>query len=170
MPDTPLYDTDILAWSGQQAGALRQLAVRRDLPNELDLANVIEEIEDVGQSSLAAVEGFIRLILGHALKCVADPDAPGLGHWQAEIGNWQAELAGRFSPGMRRKLAVVPLWRRAIRQARLDLAAQGKDVSALWAGLALAETDCPLTIDDLLSDPPDPAALVARLCLALSPP
>ena len=31
-----LYETDILAWSEQQAGALRELSARRDLPNALD--------------------------------------------------------------------------------------------------------------------------------------
>ena len=50
MGDRTLYDEDILIWSEQQAAALRSLASRRDLPNELDLANVIEEIEDAGRS------------------------------------------------------------------------------------------------------------------------
>jgi hypothetical protein len=35
---------------------LRSLTGRRDLPNQLDLANVVEEIEDVGKSELHAVE------------------------------------------------------------------------------------------------------------------
>jgi hypothetical protein len=45
-----LYDSDILAWSEQQAAALRRLAGRRELPNELDLDNVVEEIETVGRN------------------------------------------------------------------------------------------------------------------------
>ena len=56
MGDRTLYDEDILVWSEQQAAALRSLASRRDLPNELDLANVIEEIEDVGRSEFHAVD------------------------------------------------------------------------------------------------------------------
>ena len=54
MGDRTLYDEDILVWSEQQAAALRSLATRHDLPNELDLANVVEEIEDVGRSDLHA--------------------------------------------------------------------------------------------------------------------
>ncbi len=54
MGDSSLYDEDILIWSDQQAAALRSLAARRDLPNELDLANVIEEIEDVGRREINA--------------------------------------------------------------------------------------------------------------------
>jgi hypothetical protein len=38
MADADLYDTDILAWSEQQAEVLRGLAGRRDLPNALDLS------------------------------------------------------------------------------------------------------------------------------------
>jgi hypothetical protein len=59
MADSSLYDEDILIWSEQQAAALRSLANRRDLPNELDLANVIEEIEDVGRSEFHTVESLI---------------------------------------------------------------------------------------------------------------
>ena len=60
MGDSSLYDEDILIWSEQQAAALRSLASRRDLPNELDLANVIEEIEDVGRSEFHTVESLIE--------------------------------------------------------------------------------------------------------------
>jgi hypothetical protein len=51
MGDRTLYDEDILIWSEQQAAALRSLTTRHDLPNELDLANVIEEIEDGGEAN-----------------------------------------------------------------------------------------------------------------------
>ncbi|GEM_PF-5947827 len=54
MADSDLYDTDILAWSEQQAAVLRALAVRHDLPNDLDLSHVAEEIEDLGLSQTAS--------------------------------------------------------------------------------------------------------------------
>jgi hypothetical protein len=39
--DQPIsYDEDFLAWSEQQAAALRELAGRRGLPDELDLEHV----------------------------------------------------------------------------------------------------------------------------------
>src|SRR6266705_578176 len=54
--DNSTYDADILAWSEQQAAVLRDLArSRHDLPNELDLENVAEEIECVGRSEFDAV-------------------------------------------------------------------------------------------------------------------
>src|SRR3954447_26417050 len=71
-----LYEDDIYAWAQEQAGVLRRLAeTRRDLPNELDLENVAEEIEDVGKSELSNVESFIRLILIHLLKLASAPES-----------------------------------------------------------------------------------------------
>jgi Domain of unknown function DUF29 len=54
--DRPVsYDDDFLAWSEQQAAALRGLAGRRGLPNELDLEHVAEEIEDLGRAEFNTV-------------------------------------------------------------------------------------------------------------------
>ena len=49
----PLYDTDILLWSEQQAELLRRRAA-----NALDWDNLAEEIGDVGLSQLRAVDAF----------------------------------------------------------------------------------------------------------------
>jgi hypothetical protein len=57
--DNSTYDEDILVWSEQQASVLRSLRSRRDLPGELDLEHVAEEIEDVGRSELNAAKGLI---------------------------------------------------------------------------------------------------------------
>ena len=166
MADADLYDIDILAWSEQQADALRSLAERRDLPNALDLPHVVEEIEDVGLNQLHAANSFIRLIMTHTIKCWADPGAPSLLHRHAEIGNWQAELASRLTASMRNRIDLDREWRRAIRQAVLDLKAQGVG-SALAAGLP-ADMTCPLSLADLSCDPADPALVVGQLTRALS--
>jgi hypothetical protein len=45
-----LYDDDYFAWLQEQAAALRRFAHdRRDLPNDLDVEQIAEEIEDVGK-------------------------------------------------------------------------------------------------------------------------
>ena len=162
MADGDLYDSDILAWSEQQADALRSLADRRDLPNGLDLSHVVEEIADVGLSELHAAGSFIQLIMTHAIKCWADPNAPSLLHWQAEIGNWQIELARRLTASMRNRIDLDREWQRAVRQAIRDLRAQGADVAAVKVRLAL-DVACPLSLDDLSRDPADPDLLVERL-------
>jgi hypothetical protein len=49
VPEPVPYERDFYAWSQHQAEALRRLAhTRRDLPNELDLEHVAEEVEDMG--------------------------------------------------------------------------------------------------------------------------
>ena len=76
MSGPTLYDDDILLWSEQQAEAIRKLGTtRRDLPNELDIENVAEEIESVGRSELAAVESYLQLILVHLVKLRVEPEA-----------------------------------------------------------------------------------------------
>jgi hypothetical protein len=169
MAGADLYDTDVLAWSEQQARALRSLAERRDLPNELDLSHVAEEIEDVGVSQLHAVGSFIRLIMVHAIKCWADPNAPSVLHWQAEIGNWQDELMNRLTASMRNRIDLDREWRRALQQAVRDLKAQGADVAAETVRL-VGGSACPLSLDEISADPSDPDALAERLTRALSPP
>ena len=77
-----LYDEDIYAWAQQQAEALRRLAeTRRDLPNELDLENLAEEIQDVGKSELHETEKLLTQTLIHLIKAHADPASRARGHW-----------------------------------------------------------------------------------------
>jgi Domain of unknown function DUF29 len=51
MEERVSYDEDFYAWSQHQAAVLRELAARRDLPNDLDVEHVAEEIEDVAMPS-----------------------------------------------------------------------------------------------------------------------
>ena len=168
MADTDLYETDILAWSEQQVSALRELATRRDLPNALDLPHMLEEIEGLGLSELHSVQSFIQLILRHAAKCVIDRDAPSLRHWHVEINNWQSELERRFSQSMRRRIDMDSLWTRAARQAELDLLEQQRDTECVRKAQDLRGMACPISLDDLLSDPTDPVGLVQRVDQGLS--
>jgi hypothetical protein len=121
MGEPSLYETDILAWTEEQAAALRALASRRDLPNELDLGNLVEEVEALGRSQLNAVESRIRLILGHLAKAVSDPGSPALRHWRTECAVWQDDLLQAISPSMHQRLDMDRIWRRALREAELAL-------------------------------------------------
>lgn len=165
MADRGLYDEDILAWVDQQAAALRDLSARRDLPNQLDLANVIEEIEDVGRSELNAVASHVRLIFSHAVKAWADPRSRAMRHWAAEVGNWQGELLQHVTPSMRGRIDIAPLWKRALRQAELDLEELGKREARARIGQHLSADACPLSLDDLCRETSglaDFAAQIAR--------
>ena len=149
MGDRTLYDEDILVWSEQQAAALRSLASRRDLPNELDLANVIEEIEDVGRSEFHTVESLIENILAHLVLLSADADAPAARGWIAEVTARNVTLRRRISPSMRPRLDMESLWRDSLEVAAAKLAGSNEDKAA---GVArLRGTSCPFTVTDFPS-------------------
>jgi hypothetical protein len=68
-----LYDVDVLEWSEQQARLLRDAAAGK-LGNEApDWANIIEEIESVGQSQVDAFESWWFQAFLHDLKAEAWP-------------------------------------------------------------------------------------------------
>ena len=120
MSDPTLYDDDILLWSEQQAAAIRKLGTtRRDLPNELDIENVAEEIESVGRSELAAVESHLQLILVHLVKLRVEPEADSVRHWRSEIAGFHSEMRRRYSPSMRQRIDLNELWRSAREQSML---------------------------------------------------
>jgi hypothetical protein len=60
MDQAALYEEDIYAWSQHQAAVLRRMAANpAALPNDLDLERVAEEIEEVGNEQLYAVESSL---------------------------------------------------------------------------------------------------------------
>ena len=58
-----LYDTDFYAWTQEQAALLREGAV-----HELDVANLAEEIEDMGHSQQDKLASHLLVLLTHLLK------------------------------------------------------------------------------------------------------
>lgn len=58
-----LYERDFHRWIEQQAALLR--SGRSD---QLDVANLLEEIEDMGRSEKRAVESNLTVVLSHLLK------------------------------------------------------------------------------------------------------
>jgi hypothetical protein len=141
-----LYDTDIYAWSQRQVAVLRDLAPRPDLPNELDLQHVAEEIEDVGISELNAVKSFLRLCFVHLIKAGSVDDAELRKGWFAEIIGFHSEILTRFSNAMRKEIDVDVLWTRAMRQAELSLGSYRQHRAIP------PKSSCPLTLDDFLSE------------------
>jgi len=158
MSDSTLYDDDILLWSEQQAAAIRRLRRNaREVPNELDIENVAEEIESVGRSELAAVESFLELIFVHLIRLLVDPDSTSVRHWRSEIAAFHANARRRYSPSMRQRIDVNALWRSAREQSML--AYEGPQQQRL----AALSTDAPFAIDELLAEKIDVVGLVERL-------
>jgi hypothetical protein len=106
----PLYDTDILLWSEQQAELLRRRSA-----NALDWDNLVEEIEAVGRSELHAVESHLILALLHDLKAEAWPLSRDLQHWRAEARMHRDAARRHYTPSMAQRLDVEKLYRQARR-------------------------------------------------------
>jgi hypothetical protein len=158
MSSSTLYDDDILLWSEQQAAAIRKLGnTRRDLPNELDVENVAEEIESVGRSELAAVQSLLQLIFTHLMKLLVEPDATSARHWRSEIAAFHSDAKRRYSPSMRQRLDLDDLWRSAREQS--DLAYEGTQHDLI----AALPPRCPFGLEDLITERIDVMALLQRL-------
>ena len=95
---SPHYDDDFFAWTQHQAKLLRTLArLRAELPAELDLDHVAEEIESLGSAELNAVKSLIRQVLVHLIKAASDPEADAFAHWRAEATNFSLDLPDRYA-------------------------------------------------------------------------
>jgi len=158
MSGSTLYDDDILLWSEQQAAAIRKLgATARNLPNELDIENVAEEIESVGRSELATVESYVELIFLHLIKLLAEPEAATSRHWRGEISAFHFRARRRYSPSMRQRIDLDEIWRSAREQLMITYdGVQRQRVAELSA-------KCPFSIDDVLAERIDDLALLERL-------
>jgi hypothetical protein len=156
-----LYDEDVYAWALHQAEALRRLkASGLPLPNDLDLDNVVEEIESLGNEQLFQVESNLRQAMIHLVKLARSPDDEATAHWTSETIAFIENALDRYRPSMRRALDVQALWAKARRRLRRDTA---DDVGAVPEA-------CPFTLDELLDEDADPRALAARLAALLPRP
>ena len=143
MNASDLYDADFVAWTEQQAAALRRLPAGS---NSLDIDHLAEEVEDLGKRDVRDVESLIRQILLHALKIVLDPQADAARHWRSEILGFQDQAHRAFSPSMQQKIDLDRVWNKAVEQvgALLDPAARR------MSGRFSAKLEgCPTTLTEL---------------------
>jgi uncharacterized protein DUF29 len=100
-----LYDNDFLAWSKQQAEALR--AAMRDGSNQsLDFENLAEEIEDLGKSVRRELQSQIRRVVRHLLKLEHSPAKEPRRGWAESVVDARAEIDDLLeaSPSLRTEL------------------------------------------------------------------
>lgn len=95
-----LYERDFYSWSQLQA----QL-VREGRFSELDLENLIEEIEDMGNRYRDKLESHLKLLLMHLLKWQYQPERRGVS-WELSIKNHRDEVEDTLEkhPGLKSKL------------------------------------------------------------------
>jgi hypothetical protein len=132
----PTYEEDVVAWSVDQARLLRAGAF-----DQLDIAHIAEEIEDVGKSEQRELTSRMGVLIGHLLKWQYQPLRRGAS-WEKTIKAQRKELLYALdeSPSLKTKLSD-PRW-----------------IDVVWSkgvALAVSETglDCfPETCDCSMSE------------------
>ncbi|MBK1719423.1 DUF29 domain-containing protein [Thiocystis violacea] len=100
------YDDDIMAWADEQARLLR--AGRFE---QLDIAHIAEEIEDVGKSERRELASRMALLLAHGLKWRHQPEHQGNG-WRRTIKEQRNAivLCIRSTPSLKVSLDDADWW------------------------------------------------------------
>lgn len=138
------YDSDLLTWSERQAALLRRVAGGERINDQVDWEHVVEEIESVGQSQLDAVESLLTLAFVHDLKSTAWPLARDVPSWQAEARLFRRQARRKYRPSMCQRIDLPGLYDDALQALADTLDGQ--------APLPVPRV-CPVTLDELLSDP-----------------
>lgn len=136
---TPCYETDVLAWSNEQARLLR--AGQFGL---LDLEHIAEEIEDVGKSEQRELASRLAVLMAHLLKWHYQPERQSA-RWQRTIKEQRRALTFHLKqvPSLQTRLAdaewLGAIWADAITRAIEE------------TGMGGFPEECPWAVADLLS-------------------
>lgn len=95
--ETPLYERDFYLWVEEQAALLREGRV-----DELDVANLLEEIESMGRSEKKAIKSNLIVVLIQLLKYQFQPDQRS-SSWRGSIVEHHRRLRDdlKDSPSLR---------------------------------------------------------------------
>jgi hypothetical protein len=130
---TSLYETDFFEWTKIQAKALNEHNIKL-----LDWEHLKEEIEDLGNEKLNAVNSFLRQLIEHRLKLDYSQEIYPRNHWLKEVDNFQNEIEDRLTKSLLNKLDLGKQYERArrvvLREYKLDIPEQ-----------------CPYTFEDLMT-------------------
>ncbi len=100
---TDLYDRDYYLWLSHTAQLIKEGKF-----SEVDAANLIEEIEDMGRSEKRAVKSNLVIVLLHLLKYKYQP-AKRTNSWKSSIREHRRRLRDDFkvSPSLKRHFEEV---------------------------------------------------------------
>ncbi len=98
-----LYDRDYYLWLSHTANLIKEGKF-----DEVDAANLIEEIEDMGRSEKKAVKSNLIVVLLHLLKYKYQPEKR-TNSWKASIREHRRRLRDDFrvSPSLKRYMTEV---------------------------------------------------------------
>ncbi|MEA5508401.1 DUF29 domain-containing protein [Crocosphaera sp. UHCC 0190] len=101
------YSSDYYTWTKEQANLLRQRRFE-----QIDWDNLIEEIEELGNSRENALESYLERLLEHLLKLSyweSEKEYCRRG-WKSEIRNFREQIKKiiRKNPALKNK--IEPIW------------------------------------------------------------
>lgn len=137
---TTQYEVDIVAWASEQARLIRTGQF-----DKLDLANIAEEIEDVGKSEQRELASRMAVLLMHLLKWEFQPDRRSAS-WERTILEQRKRvlLAVKDTPSLSNKLDSIDwisaTWADAVIQAIKE------------TGIEVFPETCPWLMTDVLKD------------------
>jgi hypothetical protein len=137
------YDADFFTWTQDQAKALRALDPAR-VGNAVDLANIAEEIEDLGKREVREVESQLIRLFEHLLKLAYMPSSKAKNHWLREARAFHGQAVIAFKPSMARVVDLERAWRIGRREAVEALGDEGVTADPV-------ET-CPFDLETLVSE------------------
>jgi hypothetical protein len=139
-----LYQEDFYVWARRQAELLR--ACRYD---ELDMAHLIGEVEDLGGAAKKSVRSRARTIIEHLLKLQHSPAVDPRPGWRDTVRKQRDDLADDLTPTLRRELAeeLDELYARARQRTAESMRDHGEHAAAD----ELSET-CPYTAEQITED------------------
>jgi len=152
-----LYDEDFVAWSKQQAEALRA-AARAGSNLRLDWEHLAEEVESLGSSERRALHSQIQRIIRHLLKLEYSPAVEPRRLWVETVDDARSEieLVLEMSPSLRNEVEAIVKAElaRGARGAIRDLQKYGEVDAAGISRIRRAR----YTVDQVLGDwfPPVP--------------
>jgi Domain of unknown function DUF29 len=143
-PNADLYDEDFYVWTEIQADLLR--ARRFDA---LDLENLIEEVEGLGDAKKSAVLSNATVIIEHLLKLQYSPAQDPRSGWIDSVLEHRNRLEFDLTPRLRQILQdeLARVYAIARRTAERRLRVHGKDAAA-----AALPATCPYTPDQITRD------------------
>jgi Domain of unknown function DUF29 len=143
-PNADLYDEDFYVWTEIQADLLR--ARRFDA---LDLENLIEEVEGLGDAKKSAVLSNATVIVEHLLKLQYSPAQDPRSGWIDSVLEHRNRLEFDLTPRLRQILQdeLARVYAIARRTAERRLRVHGEDAAA-----AALPATCPYTPDQITRD------------------
>mgnify|MGYP003376126329 CR=1 FL=1 len=134
------YERDFYGWTQEQAALLKSGRL-----NELDIANLIEEVETMGRSEKRALESRLTVLLLHLLKWQYQPVRRGRS-WTLSIITQRLKFDSliKDNPGLKPHLSDI--LSNAYRLSRVQ-ASKETDID-----LSVFPTECPWSFEQIMND------------------